>query len=59
MDTATEKPVATKEESGDVDISESEIGSEEDVTGKPVAYTTATGKPYASSKSDCQGSPKS
>ena len=38
MDTATEKPVATKEESGDVDLSESETGSEEDVTGRPVAF---------------------
>ena len=27
----------TKEESGDVDLSESETGCEEDVTGKPVA----------------------
>ena len=58
MDTATGKLVATKVESGDVDLSESENGSEEDVTGKPVAYKTATGKPYASSKSDCQGVPK-
>ena len=58
MEKATEKPVATKEESGDVDSSESETGSEVDVTGRPVAYTTATGTPYASSKSDCQGGPK-
>ena len=36
------EPVATKEESGDVDLTESETGSEEDVTGKPVAYKTAT-----------------
>ena len=35
MDTATVKPVATKEESGDVDLSESETEIEEDVTGKP------------------------
>ena len=42
----------------DVDLSESETGSEEDVTGKPVAYNTATGKTFASSKSGCQGSPK-
>ena len=42
----------------DVDLSESETGSEEDVTGKPVAFETATGKPCASSKSDCQGGPK-
>ena len=59
MDKATVKPVATKEESGDVDLSESETGSEENVTGKPVACKTATWKPHASSKSDCQGSPKS
>ena len=32
--------------------------SEEDVTGKPNAYKKAAGKPYASSKSDCQGGPK-
>ena len=59
MDTATGKPVATKEESGDVDLSESETGSEEDVTGKSVAYKTAAGKPSAPSKSACQGNPKS
>ena len=47
-----------KEESEDGDISESETGSEEDVTGEPVAFKTAAGKPYAPSKSDCQGSPK-
>ena len=58
MDTATEKPVATKEESVVVDLSGSEIGSEEDVTWRLVAYKTATGKPYASSESDCQGGPK-
>ena len=58
MDTATVKPVATKEESGDVDLSESQTGSEEDVTGKPVACETAAGKPYAPGKSDCQGRPK-
>ena len=54
-------PMSTKEESGDVDLSESETGSlheEEEVTGKPVAYKTANGIPYASSKSDCQGGPK-
>ena len=56
MDTATGKPVATEEESGDVDISESETWSQEEaVTGRPVACKTATGKPHASSKSDCQG----
>ena len=37
------KPVATKEESEDVDLSESETGSDEDVTWKLVAYMTATG----------------
>ena len=37
IDTATGKPVATEEESGDVDLSESETGSQEDVTGKPNA----------------------
>ena len=60
MDTATVNPVATKEESGDADLSESETGSfhEEDVTGKRVADKTATVKPYASSKSDCQGGPR-
>ena len=60
MDTATVKPVATKEESVDVDLSESETWSlhEEEVTERPVAYTTATGKPNASSKSDHTGSPK-
>ena len=58
MDTATVKPVATKEESGDVDLSESETGSEEDVTGKPVAYETAAGKPCAPNQSACQERPK-
>ena len=47
--TATEKPVATKEESGDVDLSESETGSEEEaVTERPIACRKATVKPYAS-----------
>ena len=59
MDTATWKPVATKEESGDVDLSESETGSEGDVTGRPVAYKTALVKPYTFSESDCQGGPES
>ena len=58
METATRKPVATKEESGDVDLSESETGSEEEVTGRPVACNTAQGKPDASSKSDHPGGPK-
>ena len=55
MDEATEKPVATKEESGDVDLSESETWSfhEEEVTGRPVVlYKKVTGKPGASSKSE-------
>ena len=50
MDTATVKLVAAKEESGCVDSSESETGSEEDVTGIPVAYKTVTVKPYVSSE---------
>ena len=58
MDAATGETVATKEESGNVDPSESEIGSEEDVTGKPVACNTAAVKPCAPSKSACQGGPK-
>ena len=58
MDTATRKPAAPKKESGDVDLSESETGSEEDVTRKPIAEKTAAGKPYAPSISDCQRRPK-
>ena len=50
MVTATGKLVATKEESGDVDLSESETWSEEDVTGRLVAYKTATEKPCAGSQ---------
>ena len=38
MDKATVKPVATKEEPGDVDLYESETGSEENVTGKLGAF---------------------
>ena len=34
------------------------LGVKKDVKGDPVVYQTATGKPYASSKSDCQGGPK-
>ena len=41
------EPVATKEESRDVDFSESEQGG-------PVACKTATGEPHASKKSDCR-----
>ena len=53
------KPLATKEESGDVDLSESETWSfhEEEVTGRPVAYKTATGKPGASSRSEILENP--
>ena len=60
MDTATVKPVATEEESGDMDNSESEIWiyQEEAVTVKPIAYKTAAVKPYTSSKSACQEGPK-
>ena len=60
MDTATVKPVATKEESGNVDLSEPETWSlhEEEVTVRPVASETATGKPNASSKSDQPKVPK-
>ena len=48
-----------KEESGDVDLAESEIGSEEEtVLARLVAYKTGYGETYASSNSDCQGSPK-
>ena len=60
MDAATGKPVATTEEPGTVDLSESETWSshEEEVTGKFVAYKTATWKPGASSKSKNSGNPK-
>ena len=52
MDTATGKTVATKEESGDVDLSESETWSlqEEAVLERPIACKKATRKSYASSK---------
>ena len=39
-------------------LSGSETESEEDVTGKPVAYKTAAGTPYEPSESACQGRPK-
>ena len=54
------KPVATKEESRDVDLSESETWSlhDEEVTERPFVYKTAMGKSYASNKSDHPGSPK-
>ena len=60
MNTSTEKPVATKEESGHKDLSESETWSfqEEAVLGRPNACKKATEKPNASSKSDHPGSPK-
>ena len=41
-----------------VDLSESETGSEEDATGRPVAHKTAAGKPYAPSTSDHPRNPK-
>ena len=47
MDTATVKPVATKEVSRDVDLSESVTESEEEMTGRPVARKTATGNQNA------------
>ena len=61
MDQATGKLVATKEESGDVDLSESENDSEGDVTGKFLAFfkkTRLRRKTYATSDSACQRSPK-
>ena len=60
MDTATGKPAETNEESGDVDLSESETWSlhEEAVTVRPVACKTVKEKPYASRKSDQPVSPK-
>ena len=60
MDTATERLVPTREESGDVDLSDSETWSfqEEAVTERPIPCQTATEKPNASSKSDQPGSPK-
>ena len=60
MDTATEKLVAPKEESGAVDLSESETWSfhEEEVTARPIACKTVTRKPGASSKSENSGNPK-
>ena len=60
MDTATVKLVATKDESGDVNISKSETSShqEEAVLGRPIARKKTTAKPYATSVSDCWGSPK-
>ena len=58
MDTATGKPVAAKEEPGDVDSPNLKPESEGDVTGKLVAIFYATEEPYAPSKSDCQGGPK-
>ena len=60
MDTAMEKPVATKEESGTVDLSESETWSfqEEAVTERPIACKNATEKPCAPSKSENSGNPK-
>ena len=46
MDTTTEKPVATTEESGTVNLSESERWSqEEEATEKPIAHKTVAVKP--------------
>ena len=47
MDTATGKLVAAKGESGDVDLSESETGSEEDVAGRPVDYKNMYGETWS------------
>ena len=60
MEKASVKPVATREESGDVDLSESETWSfhDEEVIGRPVACKTVTGKPGASSKSENSGNPE-
>ena len=48
MDTATEKLVATKDVSGDVDLSESETWSfqEEAVTGKPMHPANKTAREF-------------
>ena len=60
MDTATGNLVSTKEESGNVDLSESDTWSyqEEDVLERSIAHKNATGKPYATSKSDHPVSPE-
>ena len=54
------KLVATKEESGTVHLSKPETWSfhEEAVTGRPIDYKIATGKPVASNKSENSGNPK-
>ena len=43
-----------------MDLSESETWSEQEeaVTGRPIAYNIAAGKPHAPSQSACQGRPK-
>ena len=46
MDTAMEKLVATKENPGDVDISESQTGCGENVTGRPVAHKISLEKTH-------------
>ena len=60
MDTATGKPLATKEESGDVDLSQSQTWrfQEEAVLVRPIVCKKATVKPNAPSQSACQGRPK-
>ena len=52
------KLVATEEELGNVDLSGSETWSFQEVTGRPAARKTTTGKPSASSDPACQESPK-
>ena len=60
MEKVAGKPVATDESQELWEFSESETWSlhEEELTEKPVAYKTVTGKLVASSKSDQPGSPK-
>ena len=60
MDTATEKPVATKEESGDVTFPSLTLGvfKKKQSEERPIACKKATRKPNASSKSDQRVSSK-
>ena len=60
MEKVAGKTVATKEESGTVDLSESETWCfhEEEVTERLVAYKTATWKIGASSNSLNSGNPR-
>ena len=59
MDKAMEKLVATDEESGTVDVSESESWSnhEDEVTGKFVTHKTGTGRLVAPSNSENSRNP--